>query len=72
MFSSAFAHELSPAVGCNSSTCPHPVGPIILHALGTGGIIAILIVVLGLILAILIWGRGGGRWGGWGDSERMG
>jgi hypothetical protein len=57
------AGEFTYAVGCNSRICPHPTGPIILHALGAGGVIANVVAVLILVLAVLTRG-------GWGDKNR--
>jgi hypothetical protein len=56
-------------MGCSSSTCPHPVGPIILHALGVGGIIAIVILVLGLAFAIWLSSQNSGPFKGGGRGR---
>lgn len=56
-------------MACSSSTCPHPVGPIILHALGIGGIVVV-VVLVGLVVWLRL--RSGTSKGGWPGGGRMG
>ena len=57
-------------MGCSSKTCPHPVGPIIVHMLGVAGVVVVVILVL--LVIWLRWRNPGSSAGGWPGGGRMG